>query len=95
MATDPDYRMNQKESQKTWRENNPGYWRKYRSNNPEYCRRNRLLQLKRDQEGRITRLAKMDALKANTSIKPGAYYLIPLLAKMDALTQEVVVIPRC
>ena len=45
MATDPDYRRNQKESQKTWRENNPSYWRRYRRNNPKYCRRNQLLQV--------------------------------------------------
>jgi hypothetical protein len=85
MATDPDYRRNQKESQKTWRENNPSYWRRYRRNNPKYCRRNQLLQIKRDQIRRITRLAKMDTLKANRSIKPGAYYLIPLLAKKDSI----------
>jgi hypothetical protein len=39
----------------------------------------------------------MDALKRLKSINPGAYYLIPCttsLAKMDALTQKINVIPE-
>ena len=30
MATDLDYRENQRFSQKQWQENNPAYWRNYR-----------------------------------------------------------------
>jgi len=37
----------------------------------------------------------MDAFKSAPGKEPGAYYLIPLLAKMDASIQEVVLIPRC
>jgi len=37
----------------------------------------------------------MDACKAAPVKAPVAYYLIPLLAKMDASIQEVVLIPRC
>jgi len=31
MASDPDYRINQQDSQKNWCRQNPDYWRKYRS----------------------------------------------------------------
>ena len=34
LATDPDYKANQTDCQKTWREKNPDYWRKYRERNP-------------------------------------------------------------
>lgn len=85
MAADPDYEQNQKESQQNWFENNPNYWRNYRRQSPEYCRRNRLLQMKRDQKRRPRTLAKMDSLKRDLPIKPGSYYLVPLLAKMDSI----------
>ena len=44
MATDPDYRANQRECNKAWQEKNRHYWRNYRKNHPEYAERNRLLQ---------------------------------------------------
>ncbi len=97
MTNDPDYRENQKNSQKKWRENNPGYWKSYRKQHPEYCDRNRLLQKERDIKRRARHLAKMDVLKRFKPIKSGTYYLIPVmsdLAKMDALMQKVSVIPN-
>ena len=39
MAGDPDYRINQQDSQKNWCRQNPDYWRKYRSRNRQYCER--------------------------------------------------------
>lgn len=44
MATDSDYRADQQECQKAWREKNPDYWRNYRKEHPAYVERNRLLQ---------------------------------------------------
>ena len=45
---DSDHRINKEESQRAWRQQNPGYWKRYRERNPEYCERNRQLQRKRD-----------------------------------------------
>jgi hypothetical protein len=99
MKTDPDYRHNQKESQKKWRQDNPDYWRKYRKNHPKYRVHNRRKQKERDAKRREKRLAKMDALAPLNNIKTGSYYLIPVsedLAKMDALKQEIYIISdRC
>jgi len=98
MATDSDYRENQKDSHRTWLKNNPNYFRQYRKHHPEYCSRNRLQQKNRDMKRRARHLAKMDALKKLNSIIPGSYYLIPAtgnLAKMDASMQKVSVIPEC
>jgi hypothetical protein len=44
MAEDPVYRQNQKDSNKTWQERNPGYWKKYRENHPDKAEKNRLKQ---------------------------------------------------
>ena len=96
MATDADYRQNQKDSRQTWQTQHPGYWRQYRDSHPQYRERNRMLQKQRDAKRRAKHLAKMDALKRLKSIKPGTYYLIfcmANLAKMDASTQKINVIP--
>ena len=97
MATDAAYRQNQKDSHQSWQIKNPDYWRQYRDGHPQYCERNRMLQKQRDAKRRARHLAKMDALKRLKSINPGAYYLIPCnagLAKMDALTQKINLIPE-
>lgn len=94
MATDPDYRANQRECNNAWKERNPGYWRNYRKSHPGYVERNRLLQKARRtrQNASIfaTAAAKMD-LPAGTR----TYWLIPEegVAKMDALPRKVVLIP--
>ena len=95
MATDADYRQNQKDSQKLWQTQHPDYWRQYRNHHPQYCERNRMLQKQRDIKRRAQHLAKMDTLKRLKPINPYTYYLIPCtasLAKMDALTQKINVI---
>ncbi|MFW5714433.1 MAG: hypothetical protein ACOCYU_07165 [Brevefilum sp.] len=96
MKTDPDYRQNQKESQKKWQQTNPDYWRNYRKSHPEYCANNQQRQKGRDKRNRAKHLAKMDTLKSLNEIKASSYYLIPVsddLAKMDALMQEIYIIP--
>jgi hypothetical protein len=96
MATDPDYRANQRESQRNWCRRNPDYWRKYRSRKHQYRQRNRTLQRCRDKERK--RLAKMDALSQVFNIKPGGYILLPQdphLAKMDALRVKIIPISMC
>jgi hypothetical protein len=97
MATDADYRQNQKDSHKSWQIKHPDYWQQYRRNHPQYCERNRMLQKQRDAKRRAQHLAKMDALRRLKSIIPGTYYLIPCnasLAKMDTLAQKINVIPE-
>ena len=38
-------------------------------------------------------IAKMDELKPAPVNKPGVFYLLPMIAKMDALPQKVLLIP--
>jgi hypothetical protein len=102
MRTDSEYRAGQRLSHKKWTSANPGYWKQYRSNNPVKAQRNRLLQQARNSLRRIARqdeqgavIAKMDASESN---KPcvfkafGQYWLVPLIAKMDAFKANIVVI---
>jgi hypothetical protein len=97
MATDPDYRANQRDCQQRWQQQHPQYWRAYRQQRAAYRERNRLLQQHRDHKRRPRPLAKMDGLDAVTFIQPGIYHLIPAvgerLAKMDGLSQKCHVIP--
>jgi hypothetical protein len=97
MATDPDYRANQRDCQQRWAAQHPQYWRQYRQQHAAYCERNRLLQQHRDGKRRARALAKMDVRAPVTFIQPGIYHLIPALgehlAKMDVLSQKCHVIP--
>lgn len=96
MATDPEYRANQKDCWKNWREKNPDYWRKYRLMHPESTKQNRLKQRERNRARRG--IAKMDSLASIPQVKPGTYYLVPeearerLIAKMDPLVSKITLI---
>ena len=97
MYTDPDYKADQKLSQKKWVLANPGYWKEYRKNNPEKAERNRMLQSIRNRrrvKGHNANvkmdpwlIAKMDARKSNEFNPVGQFWLVPVIAKMDARTQ--------
>ncbi len=50
MDEDLHYRQNQKESNQTWLENNPDYWKEYRKRNPDKAMKNRLMQQIRNQK---------------------------------------------
>jgi len=94
MATDPDYQANQRDCLKRWRKRNRHYWRHYRSRHPEVAERNRLAQrLRNRRRGLVQSIAKMDASKQRYREKAKSYYLIPQIAKMDALAQKVLLIP--
>jgi len=97
MASDPDYRANQRDCQHRWQHQHPQYWRAYRQQRAAYRERNRLLQQHRDHKRRAPPLAKMDVLEPVIFIQPGIYHLIPAvgesLAKMDVLAQKCQVIP--
>lgn len=98
---DPDHRSNQRHSHQAWCRSRPDYWSEYRRRHPDKAERNRRLQARRDQRRRhpppqsAALLAKMDAL---VSFKPvelpenGEFWLVPVLAKMDALRVKIVAI---
>jgi hypothetical protein len=93
LATDPDYKANQKDCQKAWREKNPDYWKKYRERKEEYTERNRNQQKERRRGGSV---AKMDASEMDLPFESGTYFIIPAsagVAKMDASARKVRIIP--
>ena len=98
MASDPEYRADQKEGLKKWRKNRPldQYQKQYRQCHPEYVEWNRQAQKLRNQKRSKTSsemIVKMDAL---TDLKTDTYLLTPLrknragkIVKMDALLVEL------
>jgi hypothetical protein len=101
MRTDPEYMANQRLSNRLWRQSHPGYWKEYRKRNPEKAERNRLLQRFRNRRKPSPpsvcreKIAKMDASKPSNPNKfkaMGQYWLVPVIAKMDALKVNMVAI---
>ncbi|MBS4069624.1 MAG: hypothetical protein KGZ62_13600 [Sulfurimonas sp.] len=96
MATDSEYRANQKDCWKDWRERNPQYWKEYRSSHPEAEERNRLKQRERNRARR--EIAKMDTSGPVSQVRPGTYYLVPedlrerVIAKMDTSISKITLI---
>jgi hypothetical protein len=97
MASDLHYRANQKQSQSDWQSRNADYWKRYRAAHPKQAERNRDLQKVRNKR-RHSRdvvnmdplvIAKMDASRSGRSSVgswlPGSFWLVPVIAKMDAI----------
>jgi hypothetical protein len=104
LKTDPIYKANQKSSQQQWLKANPGYWKQYRKNNPEKAERNRILQAGRNRKARLSHadagidqgaIAKMDASTSDNFQILGQFWLVPVIAKMDALKVNLIKIPVC
>jgi hypothetical protein len=104
MRTDPVYNAYQKISQKEWARTNPGYWKAYRKKHPEKAERNRVLQSIRNRKARAKDahinmdtpvIAKMDSSKADNFEALGQFWLIPVIAKMNALKVNIVKVPIC
>ena len=102
MRTDPDYRFNQKLSQRQWLKANPGYWKAYRKRKPEKAERNRILQAIRNRRARFLQMdekmddlliAKMDASQGDNFEVLGRFWIVPVIAKMDALKVHILKIP--
>ena len=102
IKTDPDYRFNQKVCQRRWAEDHPGYWEQYRKRNPEKAERNRILQSIRNRRARFiggdekmegSLIAKMDASKSDNFEVLGQFWMVPVIAKMDALKVNLLKIP--
>ena len=104
LKTDPIYAANQKSSQQQWIKANPGYWKRYRKKNPNQVERNRIGQAIRNRKARSSPdakmsdpvlIAKMDASKFNNFKILGQFWLLPVIAKMDALKVNIIKIPIC
>jgi hypothetical protein len=99
MATDPDFKLDQKLSNQKWAQNTPGYWKDYRERNPQKAQRNRILQSVRNRrraktgniEAKVdsSLIAKVDASNANNFKLLGQFYLVPVIAKVDALKVNI------
>ncbi|MBN2033730.1 MAG: hypothetical protein JW836_10670 [Deltaproteobacteria bacterium] len=98
LATDSDYRLNQYDAQKRWRQRHPEYWGGYRTSHPEYARRNRALQRDRNHKRREGVIAKSDESSICNPMRSGYYRLIPAeaeaIAKRDEYLVKLDVIPR-
>jgi len=105
MKSDPVYRANQKQSQADWLSNHEDYWKRYRADHPEQTARNRALQKVRNKLRHSPRgvgmdasiIAKMDTSKTDKSFTesymPGSFWLVPSIAKMDAIKVYLHMIP--
>jgi len=101
MHSDPDYRFNQRLSNKKWAKANPGYWKAYRQKYPEKTARNRMLQSIRNRRrssklknrSDVKLIAKVDASIVNDFKVVGQYWLVPVIAKVDALKVNIFDIP--
>jgi hypothetical protein len=102
MRTDPDYKFNQKLSQRQWLNANPDYWKAYRKRKPEKTKRNRILQAIRNRRARSHQkdeklddllIAKMDASQGDNFEVLGRFWMVPVIAKMDALKVHILKIP--
>jgi hypothetical protein len=103
LANDPEYAQGQKLSNNKWLANTPNYWKDYRSRNPEKAARNRVLQQIRNKAKapsdkgfempRHVGIAKMDARKPLINGLLGEFWLVPMIAKMDAVKIFIAAIP--
>ena len=103
MREDSDYRLNQKLSNRKWAEANPGYWKEYRKANPEKAERNRILQKVRNRrrtkkekgDGRVdpSSIAKVDPSMPKKIKVFGQFWMVPVIAKVDALKVYIYEIP--
>jgi hypothetical protein len=103
LANDPEYSQSQKLSNNKWLANTPNYWKDYRSRNPEKAARNRVLQRIRNRAkartdkgldtSRHVGIAKMDARKPLINGLSGEFWLVPMIAKMDAVKIFIAAIP--
>ena len=97
LLTDPDYRDNQYDSQKRWRESHKGYWSGYRASHPDYVERNRTLQRERNHRRRGDLIAKRDESSDRNPMRSGYYRLIPAggeaIAKRDEYLVKLDILP--
>jgi hypothetical protein len=88
--SDPEYKQSRQISQKKWLKKNPAYWKDYRHNHPKKDKRNRVLQKIRNRKKSLksknpVMIAKVDARKSLPIQLSGPFWLIPDIAKVDAV----------
>jgi len=100
-AADSDYRDNDVQANRQWRNRHPGYWRAYRRKHPQLVIRNREKQRERDRARRLKPpqpspppdLANEDASSFQLPLETGTYRMIPvtgnLLANEDACLVKI------
>lgn len=103
LANDPEYAQGQKLSNNKWLANKPTYWKDYRFQNPDKADRNRVLQKLRNRKRasilkgldmpRHVKIAKMDTRKTLINGLLGEFWLVPMIAKMDAVKIFIAAIP--
>jgi hypothetical protein len=97
LRTDAEYRGNQHDAQKRWRENHPEYWKVYRATHPGYVERNRVLQRERNRRRRGRLIAKRYESSDGNSMRSGLYRLIPAgaggIAKRDEYLVKLDILP--
>ena len=99
MDTDPKFKKDQYLINKKWAQNHPGYWKAYRSRNPKKAERNRALQTVRNRRraekrknkarGKTKVIAKVDASIFNNFTLVGRFWVVPVIAKVDALKVNI------
>jgi hypothetical protein len=104
MDTDPKFKEEQKLINKKWAQNHPGYWKEYRKKNPKKAERNRALQTLRNRRRVAKRknkandktkvIAKVDTSISNNFALLGRFWVIPVIAKVDALKVNIYEISR-
>lgn len=85
MQIDPDYRENQKRSQRAWHDRHPDYWRQYRNAIPEGEARRESRKLRDDLSN--------DGSSPTTDLPAGLYRIEPVrespVAKMDVWIVQI------
>jgi len=97
LRTDAEYRGNQGDAQKRWRETHREYWKAYRATHPEYVERNRAFQRGRNRRRREGVIAKRYESTDWNRMRSGVYRLIPEgvggIAKSDAYLVKLDILP--
>jgi len=103
LRNDEDYRANQADAQRRWRERHRDYWKEYRRTHPASVERNREQQKQRrarpagQQEPEACpscSVAKMDVDRTQPVVNTGIYQLLPVngrgVAKMDVVMVQLI-----
>ena len=88
MASDPDYRANQQDAYRAWRECHPDYWRHRRQQDPPAS-----LSLPAKPISPTPNSGKMDTIEPLSLVFTGTYLITPLsqpARKMDAIKVKIV-----
>ena len=93
VASDPQYRADQREASRIWRQKRREYYDRYRKEHPKYARRNRQLQVPRDRRRRVHGPGASAATvhTGDRAVLGGTYLLVPLNSSADGVTSEFVV----